>query len=791
MDATHSMFCRQQDLVNPLSSMGMQISLILVISHIFNVVLRTLGQPGSIAQILAGVVLGPTALSHIKQIHEVFFLKSTNNYYEVVSFFCRILISFLFGLEMNIQYTMLNLRLVSLVAFGGAVVGGLFGLGVSFYLYGQMRETTSMPYFCMIIMLILSYTSSPIVIRLAAEMRLSASNMGRIAVSSALITEMGCLLLFNVIVNWRAKAILRGFGCIVITGLVVLMNKYLALWLNKRHSNQKYLKAPELLFILFILVSSSMVTEIWGFNSIISCFVVGLMFPREGKTARTLIHKLDYSIYNFVLPVYLGYLGFQCNLIALKNLNDLTNVAILILLSIGSKLSGTLLACHYLHIPLSEGVFLGFILNTRGYADLLFFGAASKGIISFPAEIYNVLLAAIVINTIISGMIVAFLTKGDEKMFANNHTALESQAVEDELRILACVYDPRQISAVLALVLAINGSGTSPSTTYVMHLIELVKKIKSNMLYHQKENPELSDDEEYGGNDIAEINDAIDTFTTQTKILIHQKKAVSSFPTLYEDVCNDAEDLHITIILIPFHKHQRIDGKLESGKEGIRTTNQKVLRHAPCSVGVIVERGLSRVPSFSQLIASDGILNVATLFFGGSDDREAIAWSIRIAQHSRINLTIIRFLLASLPQGETQPERNEHESIDHESNDHETDILMSLSGQETVNEIDNTFMVDFYNRYVASGKIGYIEKFVRNGAQTVETLKEIGEMYSLFIVGKGGRGHCSLTIGMSDWEECPELGTVGDVLASSELAIHGSVLVIQQHRDAKKNLMHD
>lgn len=390
------------------------------------------------------------------------------------------------------------------------------------------------------------------------------------------------------------------------------------------------------------------------------------------------------------------------------------------------------------------------------------------------------LLVAIVLNTVISGIIVASLARGDDKMFANKHTALESLKTEDELRILACVYDPRQVSAVLAVVLAINGSRTSPATTYLMHLIELVKKIKSNMLYHQKENTELSDDDDYGGNDVVEINDSIDTFTSQTKILIHQTKAVSTFPILYEDICNEADDLRVTIILLPFHKHQRIDGKLESGKEGPRTTNQKVLRHSPCSVGVIVERGLSRVPGFSQLTSFDAIQNVATLFFGGTDDREAIAWSIRIAQHARINVTIIRFLLASSPNNESQNEESD-----------DNDILMSLSEQEPINELDNTFMVDFYNRYVTSGQIGYVEKFVRNGAHTIEALKEIGDMYSLFIVGKGGRGNCSLTIGMSDWEECPELGTVGDVLASSEIAIHGSILIVQQHRDVKNNLMHD
>ncbi|XP_003603668.2 cation/H(+) antiporter 1 [Medicago truncatula] len=766
--------------------MGMQVSCILVVSHFFNVVLRTLGQPGPVAQILAGLVLGP--MSHIRCIKETFFPANSMNYYEVVSFFCRINFMFLFGLEMNIQYALRNLRLVSLVACGGVVMGVIFGLSVSFYLYQELGIDGSRFYFCMIIMLVVSYTSSPMVIRLAADLRFAASDVGRIAVSAALIVEMGCLLVFNMMVNtkmddkkYNAAQASKGLSCLILTSFVVLMNRYLAIWLNTRNRNQKYLKAPELLFILFILLTTSMIIEIWNYNSIIHCFFIGLLFPKEGKTARTLIHKLGYSIYNFILPVYFGYMGLQCDIInAFKKLSMITNTVILILLSIGSKLGGTLLVCHYLHIPTSEGIFLGFILNTRGYADFLVVGSAAKDL---NAEDCNVVLVAIVLNTIISGIIVSFLARGEEKMFSNNHTAIEPQEMEDELRILACVYDPRQVSSILATILAMHGSKTSPSTTYLMHLIELVKKIKSNLLFHEKENADLSDDDDYGGNDVVEINNSLDAFTADTKILVHQRRAVSSFPSLYEDVCNEAEDLQVSIILLPFHKHQRIDGKLESGKEGIRITNQKVLRHAPCSVGVIIERGMSKVPGFSQLITSDSTKNVATLFFGGPDDREAIAWSLRISKCPRINLTIIRFFLSS--------SLSHKEHIESGVQYDEKEILMSLSGEETVNEIDNTFMVDFYNRYVASGQIGYVEKFVKDGTQTVESLKEIGDLYSLFIVGRGGRGNSSLTIGMSDWEECPELGTVGDVLASSDFDIHGSVLVIQQHRDVKKGIIHD
>ena len=90
-------------------------------------------------------------------------------------------------------------------------------------------------------------------------------------------------------------------------------------------------------------------------------------------------------------------------------------------------------------------------------------------------------------------------------------------------------------------------------------------------------------------------------------------------------------------------------------------------------------------------------------------------------------------------------------------------------------------------RYVTSGQAGYVEKYVENGAETASALMDMADMYSLFIVGKGGRGHSPLTTGMSDWEECPELGTVGDLLASTDFDISGSVLVIQQHRHSSND----
>ncbi|XP_009350440.2 cation/H(+) antiporter 2-like [Pyrus x bretschneideri] len=789
MEATHKFVC-QDDLVNPLSSMGMQVACILVISHFFHILLKALGQPGPIAQILAGLVLGPSGLSNISEIKEFFFQASAAEYYEMFGFFCRILFMFLFGLEIDIAYIRHNLRIVCIVAYGGASVGGIFGLVASFFiskhLMAENAKLNASFVFC--IMLLVAYTSSPVVNRLGAELRFSTSDIGRLAASAAMVVELTCLLVFNLIIAFSKVTNIRD-GFLILLGMVPILFgfKYLAVWLNKRTNKQKYLRNPEVFLILSILIAGSMIIEMRMFNSVIACFVAGMVFPKEGKTARTLLHKLTYSVHNFVLPVYFGYIGFQFDASHLKSWRNVLIVFILVLLSLSSKIGGTLAVCHYLKIPPNEGLFLGFVLSLKGHADILFVGSASKALVTWNPTAYNLLLMTIVINTVISGPVVALLMKREERLFTHTHTSLGFELEkpdQSELRLLACVYGPRHMSAILSVIASMRGSPTASIMPYMAHLIELNRKSRTNVSYHELEADEMSDEEEYGGNDVLEIHAAVDAFTAETRILINLNKAVSTVSNLHEDVCSAAEDLRATVILLPFHKHQRIDGKMESGKEAVRTTNQKILRHAPSSVGIIVEKGLAGALGFSQLFTVDVVQHVATLFFGGPDDREAIAWSTRIANHPRVNLTVIRFLPA-----ESSNTRNM--KVENELGNNDIEVFMALSSLETGNDIDNAFLNDFYNGYVASGKVGYVEKQVNNGAETVAALRDIGDLYSLFIVGKGGRGHSPLTTELSDWEECPELGTVGDLLASSDLNINGSILVVQQHRNSKKNLIDD
>lgn len=297
------------------------------------------------------------------------------------------------------------------------------------------------------------------------------------------------------------------------------------------------------------------------------------------------------------------------------------------------------------------------------------------------------MISAVVINTLIWGPILSVVVKRERDLLEFRHVPFESQNTSSELRLLACVHSPRPVANMVALISASRGPDTVPITPYLMHLIELPEKTKTNLLYNQLEADELSDDDDYGGNDVIEINEAVDYFTADTGIMIHQIKLVSPYLSMYLDVCDFALEIRTSIIILPFHKHQRIDGKLESGKEGIRTTNQKVLRNAPCTVAILVDRGFTASNS-SYTSTNESFHHVATLFFGGPDDREALGFSKRLGQHHHVNLTVIRFLPPPSGTGEEQIGVN----ISHK----DKDVLMAIPDLE--NDSDTAALTDFYNR---------------------------------------------------------------------------------------------
>lgn len=331
-------------------------------------------------------------MSKIKPLEKYFLQTNSADYYNVLAFFGRTCVVFLIGLELDLSYMKRHLRAASIIAFAAALPCIIISGAISFLMFQFfMKKHESFVSFMFIFMLSVANSASPLVIRFIAELRLGTSDFGRLAVCASLVNDITCILCGGLVMktvedgkfNW-----LEWIWSLLFTAIVSFVVRRIALLLNKLSPDAQYLKNTQIVpLFLFVLLAASFVDRWGAANSLLTALILGVTFPRKGKTARTMTHKLSYAVYTFVLPIYFGYTGFQANFADATVLRNLIGILVVLLLSIGGKILGTLVACYRLQIPLKEGIVLGLLLNLKGHFDVMILGAVRLKLVSTSYQI--------------------------------------------------------------------------------------------------------------------------------------------------------------------------------------------------------------------------------------------------------------------------------------------------------------------------------------------------------------------------------------------------------------------
>lgn len=335
------------------------------------------------------------------------------------------------------------------------------------------------------------------------------------------------------------------------------------------------------------------------------------------------------------------------------------------------------------------------------------------------------------------------------------HRTVERKNSKAQFRILACFHSARNIPSTINLLEALRGIQKSEGLcVYALHLMELSERSSAILMVHKARRNGLPFWNRGRQSNPNHIVVAFEAFQQLSRVSVRPMTAISSMSDMHEDICTTAESKRAAIIILPFHKHQRLDGSLETTRSDFRWVNQRVLKHAPCSVGILIDRGLGGT---TQVSASNVSYTITVLFFGGRDDREALACGARMAEHPGISFIVIRFLLAADAIGNT--------------------VSVDMAGNASMDEeVLSEFKLKTSHR---DGSVRYEERLVRNTTETIAVIREVSRC-NLLLVGRMPDGE--LALALSTRSDCPELGPVGSLLTSLEFST-ASVLVIQQYSD--------
>ncbi|GJY17498.1 hypothetical protein Tco_0388989 [Tanacetum coccineum] len=225
---------------------------------------------------------------------------------------------------------------------------------------------------------------------------------------------------------------------------------------------------------------------------------------------------------------------------------------------------------------------------------------------------------------------------------------------------------------------------------------------------------------------------------------------MAPYRSMHEDIFTITINKCANIVIIPFHKRWAIDGSIDAKFPGIRSVNQKIMEKTPCLIGILMDRGQIGGPK-SVLTRRTNVFHITQLCIGGADDRKALAYCCRMAQHHHISLLLILL-------------RPKHTHVE---------LTLEVHEKRLDTEIVDRFQMECKERDI------FIQEGVaKDSIEMVHLLRAIEKGCDLFIVGREhGYSYSQLTYGLSELSQCPELGGIGDLLATSEFTF--SVLVVQ------------
>jgi len=731
-----------------------QICMIVILTRFLAFLLRPLRQPRVIAEIIGGILLGPSALGRNSKFLSTVFPKQSLTVLDTLANLGLLFFLFLVGIELDLASLRRTGKKALAISAAGIALPFSIGIGTSFAFLATVSKHSDKAPFLVFMGVALSITAFPVLARILAELRLLTTDIGRTAMSAAAVDDVTAwtLLALAIALSGTRSPLVTVWvllcGVAFIIGVAVIVRPVLA-WMARRCPEGEPVKEVYICFTLAIVLAAGFVTDVIGIHALFGAFVVGIVVPKEGPFARTLIDKVEDFISGLFLPLYFVSSGLKTNVATIQGAKSWGLLALVIINACIGKIGGVYFVSRLVKIPVREALTLGFLMNTKGLVELIVLNIGKDRKV-LNDESFAIMVLMALFTTFITTPIVMAIYKPARPVVPYKHRTIAQPTFDPagELRVLACFHSIRNIPTILNLVESSRGTRHRRMTLYTMHLMEYSERTSAILMVQRARRngfPFSSKSKSKSNrSSSSEIEVTFEAYQQLTDVTVRPMTAISGLDTIDDDIISSAMGKRASFIILPFHKVLQLDGSLESIGHEYNLINKRVLEHAPCSVAVLIDRGLggpAHVPS------NEMACSVMMLFFGGADDREALAYALRMGEHPGIDVKVTRFL--------------------------QTNYIENDSEQEADDKAIEVFLAKVVGSGGGDKSVQFEEKVASTREEVAATIKEMTRR-NLFIVGRSPP-----TASLLEKTDCPELGPVGSFLASPEFSKTASVVVIQ------------
>jgi Kef-type K+ transport system membrane component KefB len=402
----------------PLALVLFQVAAILVTARVFGTLARRVGQPQVVAEILAGIALGPSLLGLVwPEAMGTLFEASSLTGLKVLSQLGLVLFMFQVGVELDRSHVRQHLRTVVTAAGASAVLPALFGVGMAVALFSEYRgPAATQGSFIAFLALAMSVSALPVMARILAEQKLTTSRVGTVALACAGVKDLAlwCVLPFLVAFSSPRAGVsvlaTAGFGALFLLAVVFGLRPLLA-WVCSRVDQQRTTHAAGLSAVVGGLLFTAGVAEWIGIHALVGAFMFGAVMPRDGLFRATLATKLEPVVVSVLLPLFFAWSGLRTQVGVLNTWGEAgVFLALAGLASLGAT-GGGVFAGRLTGWSWRESGLLGVLLNTRGLMELVVLNIGlDLGLLS-PA-LFTVMVLMALVTTIAATPLLKLIRRG-------------------------------------------------------------------------------------------------------------------------------------------------------------------------------------------------------------------------------------------------------------------------------------------------------------------------------------------------------------------------------------------
>ncbi|TDL29894.1 hypothetical protein BD410DRAFT_780399 [Rickenella mellea] len=682
---------------DPLRLWIIQVGIIIVFTQLLSLLLSRIRQPRVIAEVIGGVILGPTVMGRIPHFTQRIFPSQSIPLLTLTANIGLVFFLFLVGLEIDIRVMKRSARKSSLISVAGLVLPFGLGAAVAVPLYHNfINPTINYGYFILFVAVAIGITAFPVLCRILTELRLLDTTVGVVVLSAGVGNDVvGWILLALSVALVNASTGLTALWVLLTSAAYVIFLLFPVrwgfLWLARKTGSLENGQPTALVMTatLLLVLVSAFFTDIIGVHPIFGGFLAGLIVPHEGGFAIAFVEKLEDLICIVFLPIYFTLSGLNTNLGLLDNGKTWAYTILICVVAFFGKFVGCFVTAKLTGFSLRESGAIGTLMSCKGLVELIVLNVGLQAGILDTRVFSMFVVHALVLTCMTTPLTLLWYPPKYRDVVGAAKRKLQEEkpstsGVEPKKTFAVVLNKVDHLPAIMTLTQLLQTNASSrPSSTLISNSgSESNEKEKSAMVSYSKDAITVnalrlieltartsavlkSQEADYLINRDSIIS-VFRTFGYLNRIPVTAALSVINQDEFATRVANHAKDTGSQMIVIPWNSGpyttqpaaaEDLSSPTGAGPAAITynpfgdlfTTKgdkassvvysqfvRKVFIESGTDVALFVDRGNAAVSNTSYGH------HLLLPFFGGPDDRLALAFVVQLCENSNITASVVR-----------------------------------------------------------------------------------------------------------------------------------------------------